>query len=151
VLERIKNTSLYSWAAKLGDNRNLVLVGFLLIVYAMTWSGVKTAQRNYELQKQISVIQQQNSVLKLSNQNTALQKQYYNTDQYLELAARQNFGLAAPGETVLLVPNNVAMKYVNPKLSPPQDSQAPSKPKSKVSQNFQDWRDFLLGRRMFAD
>ena len=119
---------------------------------AITWSGVKTVQSNYELQKQISVLKQQNELTKLSNQNTALQSQFYETDQYLELAARQNLGLAAPGETVLLIPKTTAMKYVDQSLTPGSDdsgNNSSETSKSRFAQNFQDWRDFLLGRGLF--
>ncbi len=143
-LERLK---------QLADVRNVGFYIFAVIVLAIAWSGVKTVQNNYELQKQISVLEQQNDVLELLNQNTGLQSQFYETDQYLELAARQNLGLAAPGETVLLVPKSVAMKYVDPSLALVQTSSEndSSAPKSKFAQNFSDWRDFLLGRKLFED
>ncbi|HEX5394860.1 MAG TPA: septum formation initiator family protein, partial [Candidatus Saccharimonadales bacterium] len=114
---------------------------------------VKTVQNNYQLQKQISVLKQQNDVLKLTNQTTDLQSQYYETDEYLELAARQNLGLAAPGETVLLVPKTVAMKYTDPSLvfDTTSDAAAKSTGKSKFAAHVQDWRDFLLGHKLFQD
>ncbi len=134
--------------SRITDIRNIGFYLFAVIVFAISWSGVKTIQRNYELQKQISLLKQQNSVLRLSNDNTSLQNKYLGTDQYLELAARQNFGLAAPGETVLLVPKSVAMKYVDPSLAQAtsQNQTGTSTQKSKYSENFQDWRNFLLGQ-----
>lgn len=137
---------------QLADIRNVGLYIFAIIVLAITWSGVKTVQNNYELQKQISVLKQQNAVLHLQNQSTYLQNKYLETNQYLELSARQNFGLAAPGETVLLVPKSVAMKYVDPTLAlSANTSQVSDKTRSKAAKNLQDWRDFLLGRRLFED
>ena len=144
-LERLK---------ELANVNNVGFYIFAVIVLAIAWSGVRTVQNNYELQKQISVLKQQNELIKLSNQNTALESQFYQTDQYLELAARQNLGLAAPGETVLLVPKTVAMKYVDPSLAPRSDTSGNSSTessKSRFAQNFQDWRDFLLGRQLFED
>ncbi|HZP55416.1 MAG TPA: septum formation initiator family protein [Candidatus Saccharimonadales bacterium] len=142
-LERLK---------QLTDARNVGLYIFVLIVLAIAWSGAKTLQKNYELQKQISVLKQQNNVLGLYNQTVDLQNKFYQTNQYLELAARQNLGLAAPGETVLLVPQSVAMKYVNPSLNSGSsaDSASSSQSKSKTAQNLQDWRDFLLGRKLVS-
>jgi cell division protein FtsB len=134
------------------DVRNVGFYIFAVIALAIAWSGVKTVQNNYELQRQIAILKQQNEVLQLSNQNTGLESQFYETDQYLELAARQNLGLAAPGETVLLVPKSVAMKHVDSALTPPTsdaESNDSIASKSKFSQNFQDWRDFLLGRQLF--
>ncbi|MEX2006595.1 MAG: septum formation initiator family protein [Candidatus Saccharimonadales bacterium] len=132
------------------DLRNIGLYLFVLFVLAMTWSGIKTLQTNYELQKQISVLRQENVVLNLQNQNTQLQTQYFETDQYLELAARENFGLAAPGEKVILIPKETALKYIDPK-SVPQTVAATdleSQESQGISKNLQDWRDFLLGRRL---
>jgi cell division protein FtsB len=138
---------------QLTDLRNVGLYIFAIIVLAITWSGVKTVQSNYELQKKISTLQQQNDVLKLQNGNIALQNQYLGTDQYLDLAARQALGLAALGEKVLIVPNTVAMKYVDTSLSPQSSTSGTSTTdkRSKYVKNLEDWRDFLLGRKIFQD
>jgi cell division protein FtsB len=152
VLQTVKNLWNPARLKQITDIRNVGFYIFAVIVLAIAWSGAKTVQNNYELQKQISVLRQQNEVLQLSNQNTALQSQFYETNQYLELAARQNLGLAAPGETVLLVPKSVAMEHVNASLSPPlnnSENDSSGIPKSRFAQNFQDWRDFLLGRKLF--
>ena len=134
------------------DVRNLVLYLFGIIVLAITWSGVKTMQNNYELQKQISSLKQQNTVLGLQNENTDLQNRFYQTGQYLDLSARQNLGLAAPGEKVLLVPKATAQKYISKSIpSVSQVSSANHAKTSKYIKNLEDWRDFLLGRKLFAD
>ena len=132
--------------------RNLALYLFALIVLAITWSGVKTMQNNYDLQKQISTLKQQNNVLQLQNEDSALQNQFYQTNQYLDLSARQNLGLAAPGEKVLLVPNATAQKYVDQAIvSTTQPTNTAVKSTSKYVKNLEDWRDFLLGRKLFTD
>src|SRR5438045_3522205 len=136
---------------QLTDVRNLGLYIFAIIVLAITWSGIKTVQNNYQLQKKITALKQQNEVLKLQNDTTKLQNKYLDTDQYLELAARQNFGLAAPGEKVLLVPKSVAMKYVDPSImADSSNSQSGLKQASRPAyvKNLEDWRDFLLGRKL---
>ncbi|HEU5005239.1 MAG TPA: septum formation initiator family protein [Candidatus Saccharimonadales bacterium] len=132
---------------QLADVRNIALYVFCLIVLAITWSGVKTLQNNYELQKKISTLKQQNQVLRLQNENTALQNQYYQTNEYLDLAARQDLGLAAPGEKVLLIPKTVAMKYVDQTVAGSTQSANQSDQQSKHIQNLEAWRDFLLGRK----
>jgi cell division protein FtsB len=136
---------------QLTDVRNIGLYIFAIIVLAITWSGVKTVQNNYQLQKKISLLKQQAEVLKLQNDTKALQNKYLETDQYLELAARQNFGLAAPGEKVLLIPKNVAEKYVDPSIvSASTSSQQAIKADNRAGylKNLEDWRDFLLGRKL---
>ena len=137
----------------LSDVRNVVTYLFVLIVLAIAWSSVKTIQNNYDLQKSISTLNQQNEVIRLTNQNIDLQNKYLKTDQYLEMAARQNLGLAAPGEKVLLVPKNIALKYVDPSLStqiavntaPTLDN------RPKYIRNLETWRDFLLGRKIISE
>jgi cell division protein FtsB len=152
VIDEIK-PHIKNFVNQFRDIRNVVLYVFAVIVLAITWSGIKTVQTNYELQKKISVLKQQNDVLKLENQNAALQNRYYQTDQYLDLAARQNLGLAAPGEKVLLVPRSVALKYTDPSLimsasGPGNDA---SDNRSRYVKNMENWRDFLLGRKLFTD
>ena len=138
---------------QLSDVRNVVMYLFVLIVLAIAWSSVKTIQNNYDLQKSISALNQQNEVIKLTNQNIALQNKYLQTNQYLEMAARQSLGLAAPGEKVLLVPKNVALKYVDPALSKQVSvNTAPTlDTRSKYIKNLETWRDFLLGRKIISE
>lgn len=138
---------------ELADVRNIALYIFGIIVLAIAWSGARTVQNNYQLQKQIAALQQQNAVLHLQNNNTYLQNQFYNTQVYQELSARQNLGLAAPGEQVLLVPKSVAMKYVDPALADSRDSGTPASIDNRpaYTKNLEAWRDFLLGRKVSAD
>jgi cell division protein FtsB len=152
VIDEIK-PHIKNFVNQFRDIRNVVLYVFAVIVLAITWSGIKTVQTNYELQKKISVLKQQNDVLKLENQNAALQNRYYQTDQYLDLAARQNLGLAAPGEKVLLVPRSVALKYTDPALimNVSQSGNNASDNRSRYVKNMENWRDFLLGRKLFTD
>jgi len=136
------------------DVRNIGLYIFAVIVLAITWSGVKTVQRNYDLQKKIAELKQQNTVIDLQNQNTDLQNKYFQTNEYLDLAARQNLGLAAPGEKVLIVPKNTAMKYVDSSITSSNSSSSnatASDHRSKYVKNIEAWRDFLLGRKNSTD
>lgn len=149
IIDKIKNTLTGKKAKQLADARNIGLYIFGLVVLAVAWSGAKTVQDNYALQKQISTLKQQNAILGLLNENTALQNEYYKTDQFLELSARQNLGLAAPGEQVMIVPKNVAMSYIDPELAKStthSDSNPPDKRPGYVK-NLESWRDFLLGRK----
>ena len=147
MFSQIKNAITSKKAKQLTDIRNIGLYIFGIVIVAIAWSGAKTVQSNYELQKKISALQQQNAVLRLQNDNTALQNKYYQTDQYLELSARQNLGLAAPGEKVLLVPNDIAMKYIDRSLNKPDSvANAEHDKRPSYAKNLEAWRDFLLGR-----
>src|SRR6476620_7955904 len=84
---------------------------FLVVVLLISWSGVKSIQTNYELQKQFAALEQQNDVSKLKNTNLDLENQYYKTNSYQDIQARLNLGLAAPGEKEIVVPKAVALSY----------------------------------------
>ena len=98
------------------------------------------------MQKQISVLKQQNNIQQLKNTNLSLQNEYFNSNQYQELAARQSFGLGAPGEQELIVPASVALKYTTniptPANPPPASIQQPA-----YQRHFQDWINFFLHRQ----
>jgi len=120
---------------------------FVILVLLITWSGIKAIDTNYGLQKQISALKQQNQVAELQDKNLQLQNQYYNTNQYLELSARQNFGLANPGETELIVPKDVALAHTVPLPSSKPTTDKPSDKQPAYQKNFQAWVDFFLHRQ----
>lgn len=127
------------------DPRNIGLVVFGVLVLLVSWSGVKVIQQNYELQKQISQLQQRNEIQALENENLRLKNTYFNTDQYLELAARREFGKAAPGEKVLLVPKSVALKYtVDLPQADEQPQEVVEQAKPWYQRNLEAWRHFLF-------
>ena len=150
-LKTIKQNAL-TFVLKFGDIRFTGQVIFVALVLLITWSGVKTIQTNYTLQKKISILKQQNNLQKLQNQNTALKNDYLKSDQYLELSARQNFGLAAPGEKMVVVPELVALSYT---IDPPKLSDTvgtigsnglnPAK-QPAYQKNLRAWVDFFLNR-----
>jgi len=150
MLAKIKNyyPPIQRYIASLRDLRTVGVLCFLIILLLISWSGVKAINTNYGLQKQISTLQQQNTIQELANTNQELQNEYYNTPQYLELAARQDFGLAASGEKVLIVPHDVAMAHTV--LLPQDDPAQAQKSRPKVpayQRNFQAWLNFLLHRQ----
>ena len=92
------------------------MIAFGIIALLVTWSSIRVVQENYDLEKQISAMQQQNEVQQLANTNLSLENQYYNTNTYLELSARQHFNKALPGEQLVIVPKEVALRLRYPLL-----------------------------------
>lgn len=129
----------------LKDVRNLSMMVFVCMVLLVTYSSARVIQTNYALQKQLEQVKEQNEVTSLENDNIRLRNQYYDTPQYLEVAARQNLGLAAPGETVLLVPKETALRNT---VSMPQELTAAPQAKDLPAwqQNIRDWGNFFLHR-----
>ncbi|MDQ3065138.1 MAG: septum formation initiator family protein [bacterium] len=149
MLEKIKKLQQFPRFKQLSDVRNIGLMVFVLMALLVTWSGIKVVQTNYDLQKQISKMQQQNQVRQLENSNLALKNQYLQTDQYLELAARRQYNKALPGEKMLIVPKSVALKHtvnvpeaaVGEDLSPVEDSGP------WYERNFNAWLEFFVRRQ----
>jgi cell division protein FtsB len=135
-----------TYIKRLNDVRVAGQLLFLLIVLMISWSGVKTIQTNYSLQKQIAALKQQNDLQKLQNSNLKLQNQYYKTDQYLELSARQNFGLAKPGEKEVVVPQKVILAYTVD-VPDPSKSTNSNLNQTFYERNFQSWINFFLHRQ----
>jgi cell division protein FtsB len=132
------------YVGQLRDPRTIGLSLFLFIVLLITWSGVKAIDANYRLQREISKLQQQNDVQKLANENMKLQNDYYNTPQYLELSARRDFGLAVKGETVLVVPHNIALAHTVDLPKPESEIVKQQAKKSGLARNVDAWVDFFL-------
>jgi cell division protein FtsB len=149
-IKRFNPATLTLFFRRMNDIRFVGQVIFVVIVLLISWSGVKTIQTNYNLQKQITALNQQNELQKLQNGNLALQNQYLNSNQYLELSARQNFGLAAPGEQEMIVPASVAQAYTVNLPSTAAPSAAAAK-QPAYQRNFESWVDFFLHRPGASD
>ena len=122
-------------------------VVFVFIILLISWSGVKAIQLNYGLQQQVLKLNEQIKIQKLVNQNISYQNQYYSSKQYLELSARQNFGLGNAGETEVIIPKNVALSYTVPLPS----SGSTNRKKSNLpswDKNLQNWVDFFLHKQI---
>jgi cell division protein FtsB len=135
-----------AFAAAWSDPRRLGMIVFVVIALLITWSGVKVITTNYALQKDIAIMEQQNEVRRLQNQNLELENKFYETDEYLELEARRHFGKALPGETVWVVPREVALRYVSEPTRVAAEEAALAQVPSGARANFNAWLDFLLHR-----
>lgn len=131
---------------RLSDVRFAGQVLFVVLVLMISWSGIKTIETNYGLQKQISQLRQKNNLQRLENENLKLQNDYFNSPQYLELSARRNFGLAQSGEKEILVPKTVALKYTADIADPTAGAKQVAVKQSAFQRNWQAWVDFFLHR-----
>jgi cell division protein FtsB len=130
----------------LTDVRVLGLLAFGVIAVLITWSGLKVAKTNYELEKQIAQLEQRNSVEQLENDNLRLKNEYYKSQQYLELAARSKFNKAAAGEKLYLVPEEVELANTleSPQTAKKKKAQKQERAEPKYRQNIKAWTNFLF-------
>ncbi len=141
----IEKTKIYTnqLIKNMSDIRFVGQVVLVIIILLVSWSTVNAIQMNYELQQQISELEQKVEISRLEAENLRLKNQYLETDTFLELAARRQFGRAAPGEKVLLVPENVAAAYTVQSDGPDNDT-AVSEQKPQYQKNLEEWRNFFF-------
>jgi cell division protein FtsB len=146
-VDRLRRIIAHPWIQEMRDVRVMAFMVFGVILVLVSWSTVGVIQTNYELGKKITRLEQQNEVYNLENTNLKLKNEYYNTDQYLELTARRQFGRGAPGEQMYIVPKNIALQHTVPMPSSQEKAIAsPPSPKSRYQKNFEAWMDFFFHR-----
>ncbi len=146
MLEKIKTLQKSSIVEALSDVRNVGLLVFAVVALLVTWSGIKVVQTNYDLQKQISAMQQENDVKRLANSNLMLSNQFLETDQYLELAARKQFNKSLPGEKLLIVPKSIALAHtVDTVIPETEDTNITAEEAGPwYERNFNAWIEFIF-------
>lgn len=119
-------------------NNVVILVAFL-IAASWVWGSLGMMQRNYNLQKEVDIKKRQLELVELQRDNLNLQKRYYQTAEYQELAARESLGLVRPGEKVLILPENSQAAI---------DADATKKATTVAvvqTSNIEQWVNFLFG------
>lgn len=126
----------------LGFN-DFLLLGALLIALGLGWNTISAMQRNYRLQQKYDQLQAEVELQELQNQNLRYNIAYLKTDDYLELAARDKFSRALPGETMVYLPNQA--KANQAPVAKSTVAKKPEEPKGWRG-NLRSWLQFLQGR-----
>ncbi len=122
---------------------NVVLAVALLMAFGWAWGSVSMMQRNYTLQRKLDTKERQLTLNQLEVQNLEFQRNYYQSTEYQELAARRYLGLVNPGEKVLILPPNSAQAKADTNSTT--NSTTVSIPQPS---NFRQWLDFLSGKNV---
>jgi cell division protein FtsB len=128
------------------NSKNLAVIVFLIISLSVTWSTAKIIQKNYYLQQQINELEQEVAVQQQINQNQKIKNKYFETDSYLEIAARRYFQKSLPGEKLYIVPKDVALSKIKP-VETPQEKQESLSDRSFIIKNWQSWINFVLNKQ----
>jgi len=121
-------------------NNAVVIVAFL-IAATWVWNTVIAIQRNFDLQQQVDKLAEQNAILELQNKTRMFENKYYQSNEYLELSAREHLNKVAPGERLLILPPNTVQPAANK-----QPVVADDIPITERS-NFAQWVYFLFGKK----
>lgn len=127
--------------------------GFVVIlatIIAISWvmGTLSTIQTNFAAQRALDEKQRQLQLAELEVEMLKYQQNYYQSDEYKELEARDKLGLATPGEKELILPENSDKVkaldsdeddgYVSLSVDDNQTTQN--------TPNLQQWLDFLSGK-----
>ena len=85
------------------------------------------------LQQQLEVRKRERLLTEIKHKTLQYESEYLKSDEYRELAARENLGLVAQGESVLIL-----SEY------PEEKAETSTSPTQKQS-NFSQWMNFLFG------
>ena len=118
---------------------NVVIAAAFLIAASWVWGSLEVMQRNYGLQKEVDIKERQLQLTEIQRDSLELQKKYYQTDEYKELAVRDTLGLVKPGEKLLILPKNSEAA----KLADAPVAQVVIAPESEP--NLHQWLNFLFG------
>ena len=119
-------------------NNVVILVAFL-IAAGWIWGSLGMMQRNYGLQKDVDLKKRQLQLTQLQRDNFALQKNFYQTTEYQELAIRESLGLVRPGEKALVLPAN------SPAAIAANETKVAVQPTRSDATNLEQWVNFLFG------
>ena len=122
--------------------QNVLFVLFVVLAVSLAWNTVNVITRNYELQQQVNELETEVQITELENENLKFNIAYYESDEFLELAAREKFSKAKPGERVLLLP-----KTGDVDLLPEPEKVSSEDQKPQYQENYDQWMYFLFGRQ----
>ena len=120
---------------------NVVIFVAFLIAAGWAWGSLQVMQRNYSLQREVDYKKRELQLAELQKDNLRLQNQYYQTDEYKELALRDSLGLVMPGEKVLILPDNSDAA----KAADKETSTTATATTTQETSNIEQWLNFLFG------
>ena len=118
----------------------IVLVVALLLALYWAWQSVVKLQQNYTQQRELDAKHRQLKLTELETQTLQYQKNYYESVEYKELAARQKLGLVAPGEKVLILQKNTVSAQADAREKTTRPNM-----REERSSNLEQWLQFLAG------
>lgn len=113
MYQRSIKTKIRPAATKQWFNSRRLMVIFFLGVVVIAISLTKEVIRKIEIQREISSLESE--IIELEQHNTELNNMmsYFNSSTFQEKEAKAKLNLSAPGETVVVLPNQAAEATVS--------------------------------------
>ncbi|MGD8373257.1 MAG: hypothetical protein PVI21_00140 [Candidatus Woesebacteria bacterium] len=118
---------------------NGVLLVAALITFSWVWGSVEAIGRNFALQQQVDTLSQEVEYYSLQNETLEFQQKYYQTNEFLELSARERLNKASDGEKVLVLQKNTVSAKEEGAQATPTDTEQRS--------NIEQWLYFLFANK----
>jgi predicted PurR-regulated permease PerM len=106
----------------------------IAIVAVLVFVTVQTLEQNYQSEIYIKQSELENNIQEIENENMRLKQNYYQSAEYLELAARMN-NKAVAGENLVILPETYDEPVNHGVASAPVDERS----------NLEKWLEFLFG------
>lgn len=111
----------------------------VVVCLVWTWGAISAMSRNWELEQRIVSKKRELAILQLEIETIELENQYYASEEYQELAAREKRNKIAEGETMIYLPENTDYaKHKNNIIEEPEEE-------SEEKSNFEQWISFIFG------
>lgn len=124
-------------------NNGVILIA-LIVAVSWVWGSISVMQTNFSAQKMVDEQKRQLELTQLQVDTLKYEQNYYNSDEYKDLAARQDLGLVSAGEKVLILPANSAAVQQQDTLDAKRE--AATTQTSEPASNFEQWLEFFNGR-----
>ncbi|MBR2589225.1 hypothetical protein IKE84_02710 [Candidatus Saccharibacteria bacterium] len=139
-MERIKTAFRrlkYYFSHWLSSEHVIFLVGIGMCL-AWTWGAISAMSRNWELEQRLTERKNELAMLELEIEALELENQYYASEEYQELAARDLRNKIGEGESLVYLPNNSDVaKHKHENIIVKEEAPEPT--------NFEQWMSFIFG------
>ena len=85
---------------------NVFLMVAIILCLFLTYQSIMAMSRNWELSEKLRVEKKELELLTVETEASELENEYYQTDEYQELLARQSLDKQFPGENMVVMPEN---------------------------------------------
>lgn len=126
-----------------GTLNNIVMGVALLVAASWAWGTVTQMQTNFAAQKAVDEQKRELRLTELQLATLKYQQNYYKSDEFKELAARQNLGLVAAGEKMLVLPPT--SQAVRDQDAADETRALSTPDQAAKGTNFEQWIQFLTG------